>query len=245
MLQSFTCSWHTVALVRYMVGLNQWPELPPVHNMNICLSSFLPVRVFRIGVHISRCRLSWFVLFSLGRRPVILGRCVLCRVEDIDSRDGGPSNQVLYAIGLLRISLPPQRPSWGCLANYASLTKLFVVFEPVVQVVARNVQRDDGCLGVFPDVDNEIDFGFSEGSEGLKATNIKPRRYFRRTVSHSGTVPASGRLHNLFCTTRRQSFVTSCSFTKQILVQLDWLRYSNETTAYKNGVYHSPKELHE
>ena len=29
---------------------------------------------------------------------------MLCRVEDIDLRDGGPSNRVLYAIGVLRIS---------------------------------------------------------------------------------------------------------------------------------------------
>ena len=58
----------TVALVRKMVGLDQWPELPPVHNMNIYLSPFLAVRVVRIGVRINRCRLRWFVLFSIGRR---------------------------------------------------------------------------------------------------------------------------------------------------------------------------------
>ena len=37
----------TVALVRYMVGRDQWPELPPVHNMKINLSSFLAVPAHR------------------------------------------------------------------------------------------------------------------------------------------------------------------------------------------------------
>ena len=33
------------------------------------------------------------------------------------------------------------------------------------------------------------------------------------------------------------SFLTSCSFTKQVLAQLDLLRYPHETTAYMYGVY--------
>ena len=49
--------------------LLQWPVLLPEHTMNIYLYSFLADRVVRIGVHISRCRLSWFALFLFGRRP--------------------------------------------------------------------------------------------------------------------------------------------------------------------------------
>merc|ERR1712022_93588 len=60
-----------------------------------------------------------------------------------------------------------------------------------------------------------------------------------------GIILASGRLLNLGCATGHPSFVMSCSFTNQVLAQLDLLKNWKETKAYKNDVYLLPKELDE
>merc|ERR1712013_819999 len=56
-------------------------------------------------------------------------------------------------------------------------------------------------------------------------------------------VLASGRLLNLGCATGHPSFVMSCSFTNQVLAQLDFLKATEK--GYKNQVYLLPKELDE
>merc|ERR1712025_1526299 len=60
-----------------------------------------------------------------------------------------------------------------------------------------------------------------------------------------GIILASGRLLNLGCATGHPSFVMSCSFTNQVLAQLDLLKNWKETKAYKNDVYLLPKSLDE
>ena len=56
---------------------------------------------------------------------------------------------------------------------------------------------------------------------------------------------ASGRLCNLGCATGHPSFVMSCSFTNQVLAQLDLVRNWKGDKAYKNDVYLLPKNLDE
>merc|ERR1739845_31480 len=56
---------------------------------------------------------------------------------------------------------------------------------------------------------------------------------------------ASGRLLNLGCATGHPSFVMSCSFTNQVLAQLDLLKNWKENKGYKNQVYLLPKDLDE
>merc|ERR1712061_579460 len=62
---------------------------------------------------------------------------------------------------------------------------------------------------------------------------------------HGIIVLASGRLLNPGCATGHPSFVMSCSFTNQVLGQLDILKNWKENKGYKNGVYLFPKELDE
>merc|ERR1712125_181992 len=62
---------------------------------------------------------------------------------------------------------------------------------------------------------------------------------------HGVIILAAGRLLNLGCATGHPSFVMSCSFTNQVLAQLDLLKNWKETKAYKNDVYLLPKELDE
>ena len=56
---------------------------------------------------------------------------------------------------------------------------------------------------------------------------------------------AAGRLLNLGCATGHPSFVMSCSFTNQVLAQLDLLKNWKGAKAYKNDVYLLPKALDE
>merc|ERR1712224_412147 len=50
---------------------------------------------------------------------------------------------------------------------------------------------------------------------------------------------------NLGCATGHPSLVMSCSFTNQVLAQLDLLKNWKETKQYKNDVYLLPKALDE
>merc|ERR1712130_1081458 len=79
-----------------------------------------------------------------------------------------------------------------------------------------------------------------------KVENIKPQvDRFVFPDGHGVIILASGRLCNLGCATGHPSFVMSCSFTNQVLAQLDLLKNWKETKAYKNDVYLLPKDLDE
>merc|ERR1739838_814408 len=100
-----------------------------------------------------------------------------------------------------------------------------------------------GNIGHF---DNEIQMDRLENFPGIKVENIKPQvDRFVFSDGHGVIVLASGRLLNLGCATGHPSFVMSCSFTNQVLGQLDILKNWKENKGYKNEVYLSPKELDE
>merc|ERR1712046_323702 len=83
-----------------------------------------------------------------------------------------------------------------------------------------------------------------ESFPGIKVENIKPQvDRFVFPDGHGVIVLASGRLCNLGCATGHPSFVVSCSFTNQVLAQLDLLKATEK--GYKNDVYLLPKELDE
>merc|ERR1712209_196278 len=106
--------------------------------------------------------------------------------------------------------------------------------------------KNNAVVGNIGHFDNEIDMAGLEGMEGVKMETIKPQvDRFVFPDGHGVIVLASGRLLNLGCATGHPSFVMSCSFTNQVLAQLDLLRNWKETKAYKNEVYLLPKELDE
>merc|ERR1712071_63202 len=106
--------------------------------------------------------------------------------------------------------------------------------------------KHNAIVGNIGHFDNEIDMACLEGLEGIKVENIKPQvDRFIFPDGHGVIVLASGRLLNLGCATGHPSFVMSCSFTNQVLAQLDLLNNWKETTAYKNDVYLLPKVLDE
>merc|ERR1712019_112333 len=106
--------------------------------------------------------------------------------------------------------------------------------------------KNNAIVGNIGHFDNEIEMENLEQFPGIKAENIKPQvDRFAFPDGHGVTVLASGRLCNLGCATGHPSFVMSCSFTNQVLAQLDILKNWKETKAYKNEVYLLPKNLDE
>merc|ERR1712151_674683 len=106
--------------------------------------------------------------------------------------------------------------------------------------------KNNAIVGNIGHFDNEIEMEQLEGCEGIKVENIKPQvDRFVFPDGHGIIILASGRLLNLGCATGHPSFVMSCSFTNQVLGQLDILRNWKENKGYKNEVYLLPKELDE
>merc|ERR1712146_41393 len=107
-------------------------------------------------------------------------------------------------------------------------------------------KKKNAIVGNIGHFDNEIDMAGLEGFPGIKCENIKPHGdRFVFPDGHGIIVLASGRLLNLGCATGHPSFVMSCSFTNQVLGQLDLLENWKKNKGYKNQVYLLPKNLDE
>merc|ERR1719162_798316 len=105
--------------------------------------------------------------------------------------------------------------------------------------------KNNAIVGNIGHFDNEIEMEKLEKFSGIKVENIKPQvDRFAFPDGHGIIVLASGRLLNLGCATGHPSFVMSCSFTNQVLAQLDLLK-NQASKAYKNDVYLLPKDLDE
>ena len=104
--------------------------------------------------------------------------------------------------------------------------------------------KNNAIVGNIGHFDNEIDM------DGLmkdaKRTNIKPQvDKFTFESGNAVIILAEGRLLNLGCATGHPSFVMSCSFTNQVLAQLE-LWKEKDTNKYARGqVYVLPKTLDE
>merc|ERR1712047_163983 len=116
----------------------------------------------------------------------------------------------------------------------------------IIRLEHMKKMKNNAIVGNIGHFDNEIEMDKLEKSEGIKIENIKPQvDRFVFPDGHGIIILASGRLLNLGCATGHPSFVMSCSFTNQVLAQLDILKNWKETKAYKNEVYLLPKELDE
>merc|ERR1711953_336114 len=116
----------------------------------------------------------------------------------------------------------------------------------IITVKDMEKMKNNAIVGNIGHFDNEIEMAGLEGYDGIKVENIKPQvDRFEFPDGHGVIVLASGRLLNLGCATGHPSFVMSCSFTNQVLGQLDLLKNWKENKAYKNDVYLLPKKLDE
>jgi len=113
----------------------------------------------------------------------------------------------------------------------------------MVDQIAR--MKNNSILGNIGHFDNEIDMAGLQKYPGAKKTNIKPQ--VDRWVfpdGHGVIVLAEGRLLNLGCATGHPSFVMSCSFTNQVVAQLE-LWNERKSGKYERKVYVLPKQLDE
>merc|ERR1712186_185859 len=116
----------------------------------------------------------------------------------------------------------------------------------IIRLEHMKKMKNNAIVGNIGHFDNEIEMDLLENFPGIKVENIKPQvDRFEFPDGHGVIVLASGRLLNLGCATGHPSFVMSCSFTNQVLAQLDLLKNWQETKAYKNDVYLLPKNLDE
>merc|ERR1712188_361200 len=114
----------------------------------------------------------------------------------------------------------------------------------IIRLEHMQKMKNNAIVGNIGHFDNEIQMEQLEGFPGIKVENIKPQvDRFEFPDGHGIIVLASGRLLNLGCATGHPSFVMSCSFTNQVLAQLDLLKAKEK--GYKNDVYLLPKNLDE
>jgi adenosylhomocysteinase len=115
----------------------------------------------------------------------------------------------------------------------------------IVMVRHMALMKNNAILGNIGHFDNEIDMSGLMEFPGIKRTNIKPGTdLWTFPDGHSVIVLAEGRLLNLGCATGHPSFVMSCSFTNQVMAQIElWKNRKNGT--YDKNVYVLPKHLDE
>merc|ERR1711941_146644 len=116
----------------------------------------------------------------------------------------------------------------------------------IITLEHMKMMKNNAIVGNIGHFDNEIEMENLEGFPGIKVENIKPQvDRFVFPDGHGVIILASGRLLNLGCATGHPSFVMSCSFTNQVLGQLDLLQNWKQNKGYKNQVYLLPKDLDE
>jgi len=123
----------------------------------------------------------------------------------------------------------------------------------IVTAEHMSKMKNNAIVGNIGHFDNEIDMAGLQKWSGIKKSNIKPQvdRWVFPHDKHGVIILAEGRLLNLGCATGHPSFVMSCSFTNQVMAQLDlWVsrneKGSDGKAKYEHGkVYILPKELDE
>jgi adenosylhomocysteinase len=105
--------------------------------------------------------------------------------------------------------------------------------------------KNNAIVGNIGHFDNEIDMAGLQSYPGIQRLNIKPQvDKWIFPDNHAVIVLAEGRLLNLGCATGHPSFVMSCSFTNQVVAQLE-LWNERKSGKYERKVYVLPKHLDE
>lgn len=105
--------------------------------------------------------------------------------------------------------------------------------------------KNNAIVGNIGHFDNEIDM---DGlMKATKRVNIKPQvdKFIFEDTGNAVIVLAEGRLLNLGCATGHPSFVMSCSFTNQVLAQLELWKEKDSGKYARGKVYVLPKSLDE
>ena len=131
------------------------------------------------------------------------------------------------------------------LDNVLKVADIFVTAtgnEAIVTAEHMSKMKHNAIVCNIGHFDNEIDMAGLSRS-GATRDELKPGTdLWTFSDGHSVIVLAEGRLVNLGCATGHPSFVMSCSFTNQVIAQIELF---NNTKSYPLGVYVLPKHLDE
>lgn len=115
----------------------------------------------------------------------------------------------------------------------------------IIMIEHMTKMKNNAIVGNIGHFDNEVDVHGLIEYPDVKRTTIKPQvDRFVFPDGHGIILLAEGRLLNLGCATGHPSFVMSCSFTNQVIAQID-LWENRNTQKYKVNVYTLPKVLDE
>jgi len=113
----------------------------------------------------------------------------------------------------------------------------------VIRVEHLAAMKHDAIVCNIGHFDNEIDMAGLAAVPGIVRSEVKPQvDTWTFPDGHAVIVLAEGRLVNLGCATGHPSFVMSCSFSNQVLAQVELFSRPSD---YPVGVYTLPKELDE
>jgi len=116
----------------------------------------------------------------------------------------------------------------------------------IVMVDDMRKMKHNAIVANIGHFDNEIDMAGVQNFPDVKRMNIKAGTD-SWTFPDTGTaviILAEGRLMNLGCATGHPSFVMSCSFTNQVMAQIE-LWANKDKSKYEKQVYVLPKHLDE
>jgi len=129
--------------------------------------------------------------------------------------------------------------------SYADIFITTTGNKDIIMAPMMSKMKHNAIVGNIGHFDNEVDMAGLYGWPGIKRQNIKPQcDRFIFPDGHGVIILAEGRLLNLGCATGHPSFVMSCSFTNQVIAQLE-LWNERTTGRYENKVYVLPKHLDE
>ena len=114
----------------------------------------------------------------------------------------------------------------------------------IITVAHMAQMKDKAIVGNIGHFDNEIDMAGLKTYPGITRNNIKPQ--FDEWIfpdGHSVLILAEGRLLNLGCATGHPSFVMSCSFTNQVVAQID-LHLAAQGKATLSGTKYDSKQVY-
>ncbi len=113
----------------------------------------------------------------------------------------------------------------------------------IIRLEHMTEMKDHAIICNIGHFDNEIQIDKLNNLKGVKKVEVKPQvDLYTMPSGRSIFVLAEGRLVNLGCATGHPSFVMSCSFTNQVLAQMDlWEKGKN----VDKTVYTLPRKLDE
>jgi adenosylhomocysteinase len=114
--------------------------------------------------------------------------------------------------------------------------------EAIIDVSHMSKMKHNAIVCNIGHFDNEIDMAGLARSGATRDELKAGTDLWSFPDGHAVIVLAEGRLVNLGCATGHPSFVMSCSFTNQVIAQMELF---NNTAKYPLGVYVLPKVLDE